>query len=88
MTEEDFWSSLNKEYVISMLIEKGLDDKDAELAIMVFIDILTKVEESESMHIKNHIVSTNDIRSAALCFEAMGAFNLLKNTIGENIDTR
>lgn len=88
MSEKDFWDSLNREYVISMLRDKGISDKDAESAVLVFIDILTKVEESESIHIKNHIISTNDIRSAALCFEAMGAFNLLKNTIGENNDTR
>lgn len=82
MSDQDFWDILNKEYVMSMLKNLGLSEEDSNSALSVFIKILEEVENSESNHIKGHIVSGNDIRSAALCFEAMGAFNLLKKTIG------
>lgn len=84
MLENDFWIDLDKKYVISMLKDRGLDDHNSNSALEVFVKILEEVESAESNHIRNHIVSGNDIRSAALCFEAMGAFNLLKKTIGEN----
>jgi hypothetical protein len=83
----DYWDTLDRSLVADLLVKSGLSEEDSEKSISVFIDILNKVEDAESLHIKSNLISTNDIRSAALCFEAMCAFNLLKNKIGDKVES-
>ena len=83
----DYWEVLNKNYVIDSLSQKGLSYESAINALEFFVEVLNNVEDSEKTHITNHLNESMDVRSAALCYEAMGAFQLLKNKIsGENVD--
>ena len=83
----DYWEILNKNYVLDALSSRGLDTESSIIALDCFIEILSNVEDSEKNHITNHLNESMDVRSAALCYEAMGAFQLLRNKMsGDNVD--
>lgn len=72
----DLWDQLDRKYVIEGI--KGISNE--EDVVDYICELLKKLESSELSHIQSSL-STGDIRSASLCYEAMGAYQLLRNKI-------
>ena len=81
-TEEiSYYNILNKKMVIDKLSELlSSSSSTPEDFIKVFLDILDYLKEEETGHINKSLVA-NDLRAAALCSEALGAYQTLSNML-------
>lgn len=72
----DFWDELDRDYLVKNI---SLKSNPYEV-IDLLCEILEKIEIAEKSHIEKFL-SEGDLRSASLCYEAMGAYQLLRNKI-------
>lgn len=79
--EISYYNILNKKMVSDKLSELLSHESPApEDFIKVFLDILDNLKEEETGHINKSLVA-NDLRAAALCNEALGAYQTLSNML-------
>ena len=79
--EVSYYNILNKKMVSDKLSELLSNESSTpENFIKVFLDILDDLKEEEAGHI-NKSLAANDLRAAALCHEALGAYQTLSNML-------
>lgn len=76
-----YYESVNKKYITDQFDELLSNaSPQSEDFLNVFIHLLEHLKEEELGHINKSILG-NDLRAAALCNEALGAYQTLQNMI-------